>query len=466
MRKGLTVVAVAAALPFGAQAQSVPGFYAGAEGGLNRMFNKTFFGNLTNPDDVVPFSVPTITSFDTGWALGGMVGYDFVGPRVELEGLFRHNGGTLSSNIAGVTITRSGIAVDQTTVMGNVYYDFMADRAFTPYIGAGAGIAFVKTGFGQQILGQSFDVDSMSTQFAYQYMMGVGYKIAPNLRLNLEGRYYATTAPVFERYGSFSGIPLTLSGSYPNSNVTVLASLQYKFGAPSEAASSVPTPDAKPATVQGQGMRGLYVGVEGGVNWLFNTDFYNDFYANFSVDGGLVPLALPNKVSFAAGSALGGVVGYDFVGPRIELEGVARQNNGTVSFNSARANIGSGAINVSQTSVMANVYYDFMAEQAFTPYVGAGAGVAFVNTTIGGQILDLPFDINSTSTQFAYQYMIGAGYKIAPNLRVNLEGRYYATTAPSLQGTVSLGNSLPLAGSYPNGSITVLASLQYKLGAP
>jgi Surface antigen len=34
-----------------------------------------------------------------------------------------------------------GITVNQTTAMANVYYDFMSDQAFTPYIGAGAGIA-------------------------------------------------------------------------------------------------------------------------------------------------------------------------------------------------------------------------------------------------------------------------------------------------------------------------------------
>ncbi|HEY4165983.1 MAG TPA: outer membrane beta-barrel protein, partial [Reyranella sp.] len=124
--KALTVAALAAALPSVAQAQSVPGPYVGAEGGLNWMFNKTFYSDLSIPDDIVPFTVPTIPSFSTGWALGGMVGYDFVGPRVELEGLFRQNGGTVSSNVLGATITRNGITVSQTTVMANVYYDFMA----------------------------------------------------------------------------------------------------------------------------------------------------------------------------------------------------------------------------------------------------------------------------------------------------------------------------------------------------
>ena len=30
---------------------------------------------------------------ELGWAAGGMIGYDFVGPRVELEGIYRDNAG-------------------------------------------------------------------------------------------------------------------------------------------------------------------------------------------------------------------------------------------------------------------------------------------------------------------------------------------------------------------------------------
>ncbi|MEA2813597.1 MAG: hypothetical protein QOI93_1294, partial [Rhodospirillaceae bacterium] len=88
--KKLLLAATAAliALPVVAQAQTQPnpGFYIGGEGGLNWMFNTTAnvpgFGGAAN---IYPA---------TGWAAGGMVGYDFVGPRVELEGVFRQNQAT------------------------------------------------------------------------------------------------------------------------------------------------------------------------------------------------------------------------------------------------------------------------------------------------------------------------------------------------------------------------------------
>ena len=67
--------AVMLALPAAANAQMTPnpGFYIGGEGGLNWMFNTTAnvpgFGGAVN---IYPA---------TGWAAGGMIGYDFVGPR-------------------------------------------------------------------------------------------------------------------------------------------------------------------------------------------------------------------------------------------------------------------------------------------------------------------------------------------------------------------------------------------------
>jgi OOP family OmpA-OmpF porin len=237
MKKILAMGALAAALPFGAQAQGVQGFYIGAEGGLNWMFNNSFNTNI----DVgfgTSIAAPTTTQFNAGWAAGGMIGYDFIGPRVELEGLYHQNTGTASSNVLGISLVNSGITVNQTTVMANVFYDFMADQAFTPYIGAGAGVAFVNTNMGQ------IKVSSTSTQFAYQYMMGVGYKISPSFRVNLEGRYYGTTTPSFQGSSSILGTPVSVSGTYPNNNLTVMASLQYKFGAPAEAAPAVQPPPA------------------------------------------------------------------------------------------------------------------------------------------------------------------------------------------------------------------------------
>ena len=216
MKKALLAAAALIALPVATQAQTLqyPGFYIGAEGGLNWMFNHTInapqFGAVAN---VTP---------NTGWAAGGHVGYDFVGPRVELEGVFRQNTGTL--NVAGFNF---GESVNQTAIMANLFYDFNAGGVIVPYIGAGAGISFAHV----SALGASVN----STNFAYQGIIGVGWNIDEMFRLNLDGRYHGTTGPSAGGGSTFS-----------NNNISLMASIQVKFGAPPAAAPPPPPPMVAP----------------------------------------------------------------------------------------------------------------------------------------------------------------------------------------------------------------------------
>jgi outer membrane protein OmpA-like peptidoglycan-associated protein len=98
---------------------------------------------------------------------------------------------------------------------------------------------------------------------------------------------------------------------------------------------------------------------------------------------------------------------------------------------------------------MANVLYDFMPASIITPYVGAGLGVAFIdsNSSLG-------------STQFAYQGMLGLAANVSNSMRIMVEGRYFGTTNPSVNvpgvGTVS----------YQNQNILALLGVQFKFGAP
>ena len=180
-----------------------------------------------------------------------------------------------------------------------------------------------------------------------------------------------------------------------------------------------------PTAIQAQSMftsgtsnPGTYIGIEGGGNWLLNSNNYN----------------------MDIGYAAGGVVGYDFVGPRVELEGVFRSNNGrgTANFGNVFSNV-SGRIE--QLSVLANLLYDFAPGATITPYVGAGAGIAFADAAINGCSL--------CSTQFAYQGIVGIGWNVDQNFRINLDGRYYGTTSP---------------GAYQNNNISAMLSLTYKFG--
>ena len=130
-KKALLAAAAIAVLPTTAHSQSDwftstnptwPGFYIGAEGAANWLLNNNSY------------------IMDTGWAAGGKVGYDFVGPRVELEAMYHSNTGSavvaFPTGYANVTGR-----IDQLSVMANVLYDFFPAALVTPYIGGGVGCA-------------------------------------------------------------------------------------------------------------------------------------------------------------------------------------------------------------------------------------------------------------------------------------------------------------------------------------
>ena len=188
--------------PVGLQAQTInaqEGFYIGAGGGA-----AWFIGSNPNSQSW------------TGWAVGGKAGYDFVGPRLELEAGYGQI--PVSANIPGTAINGK---VGQLTVMANLLYDFMPTSVITPYIGAGAGIAFVDS-----------NASLGSTQFAYQGMLGVAYNVSEQLRFMVEGRYVGTTNPsVNTPFGNVS---------FQNQNILALAGVSYKF-------TAAPPPPPPPA---------------------------------------------------------------------------------------------------------------------------------------------------------------------------------------------------------------------------
>jgi OmpA-OmpF porin, OOP family len=212
MKKVLMAAAALVALPVMAQAQSPsPGVYIGAEGGVNWLlnFNAT---QTTNPN------LPTVISVtpNTGWAAGGVIGYDFVGPRVELEGIYRNN--TTNVGVPGTAINNQ---VGQLGIMANLLYDFMPASVITPYIGAGAGLGLVDS---TSSLG--------STVFAYQGIIGLGWMVDTNFRVNLDGRYYGTSNPQIN------------GNSWTNNNFSIMLGLQLKFGS---APPPPPPPPVAPA---------------------------------------------------------------------------------------------------------------------------------------------------------------------------------------------------------------------------
>jgi len=215
MKKALFVAGALVALPSMGHAQDfapLPGFYIGAGAGAVWYLSSTT-------------SVGGSFSSTTGFLADIVAGYDFVGPRVELEVGFGFI--PFTANLAG-TAARSNFSGDahQLHVMGKVLYDFIPASTITPYIGAGAGIAFVD--------GNTF---LQNTVFAYEGILGVGYNIDSQWRVALEGRYVGTTNANVVINGVNVGVN--------NSNIVAMVYGQYKF-APPVVSAPPPAPSAAP----------------------------------------------------------------------------------------------------------------------------------------------------------------------------------------------------------------------------
>src|SRR5262245_29605803 len=213
MKKALFVAAALGMPPSMGYAQEfapLPGFYIGAGAGA-----VWYLSSST--------SIGGSFSSTTGFLADIVAGYDFVGPRVEVEVGFGFI--PFTANLANTVAQSnfSGIA-HQLHVMGKVLYDFIPASTITPYIGAGAGIAFVDS---NTFLG--------NTVFAYEGILGVGYNIDSQWRVALEGRYVGTTNANVQVNGVNIGVN--------NSNVVAMLYGQYKF-APPTAAVPPPAPQS------------------------------------------------------------------------------------------------------------------------------------------------------------------------------------------------------------------------------
>jgi opacity protein-like surface antigen len=180
---GAVIAAALVAAPLAANAQMTPtpGFYVGVQGGVNFLDTR-----VSGVDEKV------------GFAVGGLVGYDFVGPRVELDGLYRYN----KLDVGGFGSAKA----NQITIMANVLYDFFTDSMISPHLGIGAGINF------WDIKGGGPD----GQDFAMQGIAGVGVKFTSGLFLSLDYKFVYTFA----------------SGLKDFYNHTGMLTVGYKFGPP------------------------------------------------------------------------------------------------------------------------------------------------------------------------------------------------------------------------------------------
>ena len=83
------------------------------------------------------------------------------------------------------------------------------------------------------------------------------------------------------------------------------------------------------------------------------------------------------------------------------------------------------------STLMANFYYDFHNSSNFTPYVGAGIGLAFIYGDFSvaahdyetGKYVDLG-SLGKSQTNFAWQVGAGVAYNFTENVAVDVAYRY------------------------------------------
>lgn len=138
------------------------GFYLGASGALTGA--RTDFSHAGGTDEA---------EYDLGAGFSGFAGYRFEsGLRTELEVGTRRND---ISNIDTSITEADGGKTRADTAFINVIYDFDNSSRFTPYLGAGIGVAHVSHDLVQRVAGDTVHDDD--TMLAGQAIAGVSMTI-------------------------------------------------------------------------------------------------------------------------------------------------------------------------------------------------------------------------------------------------------------------------------------------------
>jgi len=138
---------------------------------------------------------------------------------------------------------------------------------------------------------------------------------------------------------------------------------------------------------------------------------------------------------FGAGVAIGydfGAVGYTPI--RAELEFLARGAAKTdFGVRTSGSYLGhpmgtSHSLETKVYTLFANVYYDFVNDSEFTPYIGGGLGGAYAETTakLDLHVSDWVYPADGTQDEWNFAWNLGAGvaYQISDTMAFDLGYRY------------------------------------------
>ena len=111
--------------------------------------------------------------------------------------------------------------------------------------------------------------------------------------------------------------------------------------------------------------------------------------------------------------------------------------SGTQLGASVGAIVADGQGKIENTSVFANLYYDWQLGSLLKPYIGAGIGVTNTDVKFNPSGVAIADD---SETNFAYQAKLGASVKVRPNLELFGEYTYRATDDVEVELDLVPGN--------------------------
>lgn len=162
------------------------------DSGLFSRFYLSFGGGLDFPDDLSGRTAAgnaATTELDDGYFIAMAFGRTFGrNVRAELELSYRLS--DYGDSVSGGARVGGNGEQTVTGLLVNGYYDLDLGLPLTPFIGAGAGVAFI--GGDDVAIGNSTLPGRDSTEFAYQGIVGVSYAIGNRWHIVVDGRYMGT----------------------------------------------------------------------------------------------------------------------------------------------------------------------------------------------------------------------------------------------------------------------------------
>jgi opacity protein-like surface antigen len=183
-------------------AQDFGGWYLRGDIGMTNQSIKS----LDNPDPAAALFTQTGMGFDSSMLFDVGVGYQFNNWfRADITGQYRgranFHGSQSTTAFAGTALVNnySG-SKSETVIMANGYVDLGTWWCITPYIGAGVGTSYNRiSSFRDEGLGDAFGAplpvsvvyatDAGKWNFAWALHAGAGYRVSPNLTVELGYSY-------------------------------------------------------------------------------------------------------------------------------------------------------------------------------------------------------------------------------------------------------------------------------------